>query len=351
MESEVKNIIKTWLSVISSLCYCYFISSKIPKGYYRLLSLSPIFYLFTILPYSLSSAFAVGHTTFLFTWLANFKLLLFSFDMGPISMDPPKSLPIFITIATLPIDIKHHHRITPKPKKIPLNLPTEIFLVSILLSQLGDHRESRNPIILLLLYCLVVFLIVDISIGIWVEIIRSVSGLQLLPPSDEPYLSTSLQDFWGRRWNLAVTNILRDTIHNPVKSVVRPAFGNEGAKVAAVLATFMVSGLMHELFLYNLAHASPTWEMTWYFVLQGLGLVAELWAKKVVGVRWALSGFVSTPLTVGFVVVTGYWFFFPALVKNGVDAMVFEEFRYVMEFAKNKGLSVFNHAWNLCNGP
>lgn len=78
-------------------------------------------------------------------------------------------------------------------------------------------------------------------------------------------------------------NILRDTVHNPVRSVVRPAFGNEGAKVVAVLATFMVSGLMHELFLYNLAHASPTWEMTWYFVLQGVGLVAELWVKKVVG--------------------------------------------------------------------
>lgn len=48
--------------------------------------------------------------------------------------------------------------------------------------------------------------------------------------------------------------------------------------------------------------------------------------------------------------VTGYWLFFPALVNNGVDVMVFEEFRNVMEFTKNKGWSVFNRVWNLWNG-
>ncbi|KAM7478380.1 hypothetical protein LguiA_026593 [Lonicera macranthoides] len=348
VESEIKNIIKVWLYAISSLFYCYFISSKIPKGKYRLVSLLPIFYLFTILPYLLSYSFVIAHFTFLLTWLANFKLVLFAFDTGPLSLiDPPKKpLLLFIAIASLPIVI----RTTPKRKKvIPLNLPTVFFIGSILLSVLGDHRESSNTIILVSIYCLGVFLVVEVSTGIWVALVRSVSSLDLLPPSDEPYLSTTLQDFWGRRWNLPVTNVLRDTVHNPVRSALGPAFGYEGAKVAAVLATFMVSGLMHELYFYNMTRASSNWELTQFFLLQGVGLVVERWLKKVAGDKWALSGFISTPLAVGFVVVTGYWLFFPQVLRNGVDVRFFKEFRDIMEFTKKNCWSIFNYVQNLRN--
>lgn len=55
----------------------------------------------------------------------------------------------------------------------------------------------QHEIVLALLYCLVVFLLVDIlfavsNVVVWL-------GLEVEPPSDEPYLATSLQDFWGRR--------------------------------------------------------------------------------------------------------------------------------------------------------
>ncbi|CAL9017909.1 unnamed protein product [Prunus brigantina] len=53
MEDEIKRLIKVCLSILASLCYTYFIASKIPKGKLRFFSLLPIFCLFTIL--SLSS--------------------------------------------------------------------------------------------------------------------------------------------------------------------------------------------------------------------------------------------------------------------------------------------------------
>lgn len=93
---EMKSLMKVWGSVLASLCYCYFISSNIPKGKFRFLSLSPVLYLFTILPLQLSTSLPRGLTT----WLINFKLLLFTFDLGPLS-----SLPLFLSFASLPIRI------------------------------------------------------------------------------------------------------------------------------------------------------------------------------------------------------------------------------------------------------
>ncbi|KAM7478379.1 hypothetical protein LguiA_026592 [Lonicera macranthoides] len=147
--------------------------------------------------------------------------------MGP----PKKSLHLFITIVTPPIIITT----TPKTKKVlPLKLPTQFFLLSVLVSQLGDHGESLKVIVFLSFYHLMVFVIVDISIGIWIEPARLVSGLESLPPSNEPYLSTSLQDFWGRRRNLQVTNILRGIVHNPMRLALGPTLRDECAKVVAV---------------------------------------------------------------------------------------------------------------------
>ncbi|KAK4360075.1 hypothetical protein RND71_022304 [Anisodus tanguticus] len=46
------------------------------------------------------------------------------------------------------------------------------------------------------------------------------SRVELEPPFDEPYKTSSLQDFWRRRWNLMVTNILRPTVYDPVRIFV-----------------------------------------------------------------------------------------------------------------------------------
>ncbi|KAK3032458.1 hypothetical protein RJ639_037271 [Escallonia herrerae] len=339
MEGEIKNLINVWSSIIASLCYSYFVSSSIPKGKYRLLSLLPIFYLFTILPLYLSSAFNTALITFFITWLANFKLLLFSFGHGPLSWSKPKSLLLFISIASLPIKIKSDP--SPQnqrsPKKVPLNLATEILVFGILTTIWYDFKERIHPKLLLVLYCVLVFLMIDILIAFSNAIVRALVGLELEPPSNEPYLSTSLQDFWGRRWNLMVTNILRHTVYKPVRSTLVAFVGNDpAALLAAVLATFLVSGLMHELLFYNVTRAAPSWEMTWFFVIHGMCVAVEAAAKRALAGRWRLPWFVAGPLTVGFVVATSFWLFFPPIVRNGADVKVMEEFRDSALFLKTK---------------
>ncbi|KAL6284124.1 hypothetical protein ACE6H2_015053 [Prunus campanulata] len=259
MEDEIKRLIKVCLSILASLCYTYFIASKIPKGKLRFFSLLPIFCLFTILPLSLSTALPAGVIALFITWLGSFKLILFSFGLGPLSSGPPlNSLLLFIFTTCLPIKAKqdgqHQHQIAPNHKtpqnpKLPLNLPTKVLLFGILVA-LTDFTKYVHPNILLGQYCCMLYLFVDIIVGLSNATMRALLGMQLESPSNEPYLSTSLQDFWGRRWNLMVTNTLRHTVHKPMRSAMETFLGPKWAPLPAVLATFLVSGLMHELIFF-----------------------------------------------------------------------------------------------------
>ncbi|KAG2429867.1 hypothetical protein HXX76_010647 [Chlamydomonas incerta] len=41
-------------------------------------------------------------------------------------------------------------------------------------------------------------------------------GLQLVPTFDAPWLSTSLADFWGRRWNITTSSVLRTLVYDTI---------------------------------------------------------------------------------------------------------------------------------------
>ncbi|GLT57540.1 hypothetical protein SLA2020_305060 [Shorea laevis] len=103
--------------------------------------------------------------------------------------------------------------------------------------------------------------------------VRAMFGLELESSSNEHYLATTLQGFWGRRWSLPVSNALRHTVYKPIRSCLKNLLGQSLATVAALLAAFLFSGLMHELLYYYLARANPTWEVTLFFVLHGVCVI------------------------------------------------------------------------------
>ncbi|KAL1534084.1 putative long-chain-alcohol O-fatty-acyltransferase 5 [Salvia divinorum] len=321
----MKNIDYVWLSAVGALLYSRLVSARLPKGKWRLISVAPVLFIFAILPLYIRSAFITALTAFFLTWLASFKLLLFSFDLGPLYSDPPKSLPVFIAVATLPFTLAAAPR---KPPKLPLYLAAEIPIAALMISLLFEYRRNLHPFTVMLLYCCLLFLMIEILVGLSSKLVWALLGVELQPPSDEPYLAASLREFWGRRWNLTVNSILREAVFLPVRSAAAALVGGQAAAMIGVLASFLVSGLMHELlFWYLTPAAKPSWEMTWFFVLHGVCVVAEFAGKG----KWRLPWF----LTVAFVIGTSFWLFFPPVMRNGADVRVIEEIRFAGELFIN----------------
>ncbi|KAH1054166.1 hypothetical protein GLYMA_08G323100v4 [Glycine max] len=340
---EIERFIRVWISAILCLCYCYYIASRIPKGFLRLLSLLPIFCIFIILPLSLSSPNLVGFTSFFLVWLGIFKLLLFSFNQGPLALISSPNIVHFIFIASLPINLKQHPTTnvnintnsTQKPKWL---LALKVLLLGLII-RVSDYKENLHPRFMLVLYYCYLYLGLEIVLVLIAALVQTVLGFEIQPLFNKPYLCTSLQDFWGRRWNLIITRILRPTIYDPVRRMSTCFVGPLCATSTAMLTTFLVSGLMHELMYYYLTRVPPTWEVTCFFVLQGMCTVVEVVVKKAMLHRgWRLHRAVSGPLMVVILAVPGWWLFFPQLLRNGVDRKATEEYEILVYFVVHSRL-------------
>ncbi|KAL5827301.1 hypothetical protein ACOSQ3_019137 [Xanthoceras sorbifolium] len=345
---EIRNFIKVWLSVTVSLCYCYGIGKLISKGLKRLILVLPIVCLFLYLPLLLYSSHLGGTTAFFIGWLANFKLLLFAFGLGPLCSDPSISLPLFVAVSCLPIKIQsqnahhnHHASQKKKPKEGPLNYAIKGLLLAILV-RVHDYSDYIHPRVVLLLYAFHIYFILELILAVSAYLARAVLGLELEPQFDQPFLSTSLQDFWGKRWNLMVTSILRPTVYKPTLGLFARAVGRAWAPLPATFATFLASGIMHELVFYYLGRVKPTGEVTGFFILHGVCLMVEIAAKKAVNGRWRLPRLISGPMTVLFVMVTGLWLFFPQFTNLKIDVRAFEEYAALAAFVKNMSRRMFH---------
>ncbi|CAK9165477.1 unnamed protein product [Ilex paraguariensis] len=155
---------------------------------------------------------------------------------------------------------------------------------------------------MMVVYCCLVFLLVDLLIGVSSAVVRALVGLELEAPSDEPYLSTSLQDFWGRRWNLIVTNTLRHTVYKPRAIILSDFLGRQQGPTAGGVGVFC-----------------RVWSHARAFIL-----LCHAW-ESILG-----NDVVFRPARVS----TSFWLFFPPLVKNGADVTVIEEFKFFLECMK-----------------
>ncbi|KAG6384231.1 hypothetical protein SASPL_113950 [Salvia splendens] len=182
------------------------------------------------------------------------------------------------------------------------------------------------------------YLMLEIILSLFSTVVKALLRVDLEPQFNEPYLATSLQDFWGRRWNLMVSNILHPTVYRPMRSVSARIGPRKWASIPAVLATFMVSGVMHELIVYNIGRLRPSGEMIGFFVLHGASLSLEIVVKKVCEGRFRLPRIVSGVLTLGYVIYTSFWLFFPPFLRAKSDLKSCRESLAFVESVKNHRL-------------
>ncbi|KAI5674742.1 hypothetical protein M9H77_15106 [Catharanthus roseus] len=337
---KAKNFIKVWIASISSVCYCYSLIKFIKPGIFRLVFLLPIIYLFITLPLSISSFHLGAPTIFYLVWLGNFKLILLAFDRGPLSSQSPLSLLQFISVALLPIKTRSTAPSYLKPRRFQIFGFSALIAVKVVLFgvivNLYRFTADLNAWFILTLNCFHVYLGVELVLAITAVPVRAILGLEIEPQFNEPYLATSLQDFWGRRWNLMVTSILRPAIYLPVRDLCKRVLGRTYSLAPAIMATFFVSGLMHEIIYYYVTRESPTWEVTSFFVLHGFAVCCEIALKKALNGRWRIHRAVSGPATLGFVAVTGSWLFFPQVIRNGVDQKAINEYGIMVRFVRDR---------------
>lgn len=48
------------------------------------------------------------------------------------------------------------------------------------------------------------------------SMVTSMIGLQIAPHFNKPFVAESLTAFWGKRWNLTISNCLRGPIYDPI---------------------------------------------------------------------------------------------------------------------------------------
>jgi alginate O-acetyltransferase complex protein AlgI len=79
-----------------------------------------------------------------------------------------------------------------------------------------------------------------------------------------PLVSASLREFWGRRWNLAYSEMMQEAVQRPLRK--RPR--------AALAAIFVFSGLLHEVAISLPVQAGWGLPLA-YFALHGLATLVE----------------------------------------------------------------------------
>lgn len=125
------------------------------------------------------------------------------------------------------------------------------------------------------------------------------------PIMNAPLRSTSVGEFWSRRWNGAFNQLA-------LRLVFRPLARRTGTTVATLCA-FAASGIVHELVISlpaNAGYGLPTA----YFVLQGVALLAEhTGAGKRMELGRGVRGWLFTMLVVA---APAFWLFHPAFVRH-----------------------------------
>jgi hypothetical protein len=128
-------------------------------------------------------------------------------------------------------------------------------------------------------------------------------GISAKPIMLNPLRSTSLSEFWGKRWNLGFRQLSYDLIFQPLHR-------RWGTRTAGFLV-FVGSGLIHDLVISVPARGGYGLP-TIYFVIQGLGVAVERSSVgRQLGLRSGLRGWF---LMAVLVVVPVFWLFHPPFV-------------------------------------
>jgi len=153
-----------------------------------------------------------------------------------------------------------------------------------------------------------------------------VLGIEQAPLFENPFFTTSIQQFWTR-WNRAIATMLHRVVFGPSTANSEKKQSDPGPKPPPSLArfaqtslmamtTFLVSGLFHEFLLYCSTPGLYGWQ-TLFFLLNGLMAVASnALTRYVPGIVRRTPTFVRFLVLVLFCCRFAHLFFVPLQTHN-----------------------------------
>jgi predicted DCC family thiol-disulfide oxidoreductase YuxK len=127
-----------------------------------------------------------------------------------------------------------------------------------------------------------------------------IAGVDAKPIMNAPIKATSLNEFWGRRWNGAFNQLLLDLFFRRYARSIGTAW--------ATLIAFLISGLIHELVISVPARGGYGLP-TAYFLLQGCGVIVQ----RAFRIRRGFTGWLFTMLIAA---GPAFWLFHPPFVRH-----------------------------------
>ena len=398
-EGLVVGHVVAWVAA----AYCYWLVRKLPVGMARVVACIPVIAVYAVVPLIFNRATHIVGLSSLYcilTWMGSFKLLLLCWNHGP-GCDPwvAAAFPRFAIVMTYPAHVRRTDTVVKKVAvqssaswwnriaksevwyMLVVRSAVKIAALAIVL-QLLSWRASLSLLAIHLLLSIQLYLFATIVLEILAAIANATFGVTIEPHFDNPFAAASLAEFWGRRWNLLVSNMLRETVYNPVLYLLRSAAipGNDPirisgsstsepatsidnahdsgarqrarrgatsdaaeqvsgrdnanarmdvAKLVAILSSFLVSGLMHELLVYY-ATLKSTWHMMSFFVVQGMAVALEA-AWKLRHPHRRVPRAAATMATLAFAFATAHVLFWPPL--DGISEQVGLETRLLLSMA------------------
>ncbi|GMH46071.1 hypothetical protein BSKO_14035 [Bryopsis sp. KO-2023] len=341
--------------VVGSSAWMKYVAPKVKPGWKRFFVVLPLLLANFMLPFLFKrkqlEELARIAAAFLIMWLSSFKILAHCINRGPLCSDftgkeRKWSFLQFTAILLLPL------------------LPTEGEEVKIGDSQqvLGKQEKLKQlcRVLLMKLFCffsvplemkyipiaryspLKDFLYTGCIYGFLGTLMDTTSLLALslldircMDNFDNPILSTSVTDMWGRRWNTMTGTLLKSISYDIVfdgqfisdKSEIgvkkRPSLM---ARAMSVMAVFFFSGVMHEILFW---YAAGIWGWRWFafFMWFGPFLIIEKALKGLFRAKFGVD-FNKVPFIIQnayfwvCILLPSYLFFVPQAEMAGSTRMI-----------------------------
>jgi hypothetical protein len=162
--------------------------------------------------------------------------------------------------------------------------------------------------------------------------IESTFSMQVL--FDSPWTARSLRDFWGRRWHTFYNDCFYRLGYKPIRAAVQLFFNCKPPRWLPALSVFVMSGIMHEYFLYAATGSSlyfgsplPACGLQFmFFVIQVCGIS--------IGDRFFSRGFLGQLYTVLCMAISCHLFVVPYILTGYLYMERFSFYRIAVNYMR-----------------